>query len=376
MANLKTAGRQAPLQALGRASDGEEMKGEECIPLLGEWKESLQQRGELENVSSDIDSLYTRPVAQEQAEKQTSADLSMAPTARELKRAMKGVNAGTAPGCDELLMSLIKALGPKVKGSVEECVAEVLVNARIPGDWKCSKVLWVILGELGMAEEDLELLQAIYSDVVAEAKWEGYRTRPLTIPRGFRQGCPLLPVPFMVYVAGVIQHLENSGCGYTIAHREGSRQVVSRIPTLVYADDFAVLAGRGVRLKVREVETATWQNSAATKSSLETYRGEKLEISTERFYNSKGSALLAETCLWRLRFTEGIVTTCALRGDSDETLGHVVLKCSGVLTPASTTALPITLGFKGDDGEVLWQLVELTKRRLEYWWWRGALRVY
>ncbi|XP_037505732.1 uncharacterized protein LOC119382071 [Rhipicephalus sanguineus] len=53
---------------------------------------------------------------------------------------MKRVDAGTALGCDELLMSLIKALGPKAKERVEECVAEVLVNARIPGDWKRSKV--------------------------------------------------------------------------------------------------------------------------------------------------------------------------------------------------------------------------------------------
>ncbi|XP_037505734.1 uncharacterized protein LOC119382074 [Rhipicephalus sanguineus] len=200
---------------------------------------------------------------------------------------MKRADVGTSPGCDELLMSLIKALGPKAKERVENCVAEALVNARMPGDWKQSKVrplykgagsprdltsyrplaiipvlatqvvksrlqrwaeatgvlgelqmgfhqgcriennlliltqgtemasrtgsplyvaflniakaydcvdheiLWAILRELGMVEKDLELLQAINSDVVAEAEWEGHRTRHLAIPRGLHLSCPL-----------------------------------------------------------------------------------------------------------------------------------------------------------------------------------------
>ncbi|KAH7969273.1 hypothetical protein HPB52_016439 [Rhipicephalus sanguineus] len=53
--------------------------------------------------------------------------------------------------------------------------------------------------------------------------------------------------------------------------------------------------GEGMRLKVRDVETAAWQNYAATKSSLETYHGKTLEISTECIYDkTKGGALLVE----------------------------------------------------------------------------------
>ncbi|KAH7985835.1 hypothetical protein HPB52_025380 [Rhipicephalus sanguineus] len=100
-----------------------------------------------------------------------------------------------------------------------------------------------------MVEEDLGRLQAVYRDVLAEAEWEGHRTKPLTMPRGFRQGCRLSPVLFMVYVAGVVQHLEGSGCEYTMVHSECGRQVTSHISTLVYADDFALLAGSAQELQ-------------------------------------------------------------------------------------------------------------------------------
>ncbi|KAH7969418.1 hypothetical protein HPB52_017829 [Rhipicephalus sanguineus] len=177
--------------------DGEDKTGKECLPLLEKWIESLQQRGDMEGAPVNAEGPYTWPVAEEQ----TSADLRMAPTDREIKRAMKRVDAGTAPGCDGLPMSLIKALGPKAR----------------------EKILWAILGELGMTEEDLGLLQAIYRDVVAEAEWEGHRTKPL--------------------------HLERSGCGYTMVHSECGRQVTSHIPTLVYADNFALLAGSAEELQ-------------------------------------------------------------------------------------------------------------------------------
>ncbi|KAH6920312.1 hypothetical protein HPB50_028701 [Hyalomma asiaticum] len=41
---------------------------------------------------------------------------------------------------------------------------------------------------------------------------------------------------------GVVQHLEHCGCGYTLTHNENGQPVVSHTATLVYADDFAVLA--------------------------------------------------------------------------------------------------------------------------------------
>ncbi|KAH7982632.1 hypothetical protein HPB52_006212 [Rhipicephalus sanguineus] len=285
---------------------------------MEKWIESLQQRGDMEGVPVNAEGPYTWPVAEEQ----TSADLRMAPTDREIKRAMKRVDAGTAPGCDGLPMSLIKALGPKAR---EKAVAKAGYENRL-----------VRLPEQNVARR--MLVHTIFAG--RSTRWTR-RTAALRRHFGLPAVC-----------------LER-------ANEEGKTK-----------------PGEGVWLKVHEVETTAWRDSAATKSSLEIYRGEKPEISTERIYdNSRGSALLAEarvgvlrTRLWRARFTEGLAKTCALCGGSDETLSHVVLECCEIRPPAGTAALPIALGFSVEGGE-LRKVVEVTKRRLEYWWRRGALRV-
>ncbi|KAH7985833.1 hypothetical protein HPB52_025378 [Rhipicephalus sanguineus] len=56
------------------------------------------------------------------------------------------------------------------------------------------------------------------------------------------------------------------------------------------------------------------------------------------------------------------------------TLGYVILECCEIRPPAGTAVLPIALGSSVEGGE-LRKVVEVAKRRLEYWWRRGALRV-
>ncbi|KAH8038088.1 hypothetical protein HPB51_021645 [Rhipicephalus microplus] len=228
-----------------QTSDGEDESGKECFSLLEKWIETLHRRGDMTGMPANTEGPYTWPATQEQA----SADLRRAPTDREIKRALKRVDAGTAPVGDGLPMSLIKVLDPKARENVG-----VLVDAKIPEDCKRSRIkllykgagivkarlqrwakaigvlgelqmgfrqgrlievnlliltqgierasrmgsplyvafldiakaydcvdrdiFWAIFGELGMMEEDLGLLQAIYKDVVAEVEWEGHRTRP------------------------------------------------------------------------------------------------------------------------------------------------------------------------------------------------------
>ncbi|XP_037555929.1 uncharacterized protein LOC119432849 [Dermacentor silvarum] len=44
------------------------------------------------------------------------------------------------------------------------------------------EILWKILAEMGLADEDRVLLQAIYSDVVAEVEWDGLKTAQVEMP--------------------------------------------------------------------------------------------------------------------------------------------------------------------------------------------------
>ncbi|XP_077560418.1 uncharacterized protein LOC144175188 [Haemaphysalis longicornis] len=76
------------------------------------------------------------------------------------------------------------------------------------------EMLWELLWEHGLEESDLYLLQALYEDITAQVEW-----------------------------CEVTHQLEFSGSGYQLEHRVEGQQVVHRIPALLYADDFAVMAG-------------------------------------------------------------------------------------------------------------------------------------
>ncbi|KAH7974039.1 hypothetical protein HPB49_008740 [Dermacentor silvarum] len=110
-------------------------------------------------------------------------------------------------------------------------------------DYVDREILWRIMAGIGLHDEDRVLLQAIYSDVVAELEWDGHKIAQVEMPRGLRHGCSLSPLLFMVYVAGVVQRLAALDCVFTFRHRESGQLVQRRIPALVYVDDFALLAG-------------------------------------------------------------------------------------------------------------------------------------
>lgn len=105
------------------------------------------------------------------------------------------------------------------------------------------QILWSILQDLGLESNDIALLRALYSGVTAQVEWDGHVTAPVSVSCGLCQGCPLSPVLFMLYVAGLTQRLKSSGLGYALQHHEEGQLVARRFPALVYADDFAVLAG-------------------------------------------------------------------------------------------------------------------------------------
>ena len=111
-------------------------------------------------------------------------------------------------------------------------------------------LLWEILEEVGVNEEVVELLREIYKDNQVQVTWEGRTSRqPVHIHRGLKQGCPLSPLLFTLYVAGMERRLEGSKIGFDLSHSRGGQIVEQSIPGLMYADDIVLLADNAVDLQ-------------------------------------------------------------------------------------------------------------------------------
>lgn len=108
-------------------------------------------------------------------------------------------------------------------------------------------LLWSDLQELGLAAPDVELLKNIYADV--EEEWEGHKTEPIPVSRGLRQGYPLSPFLFMLYVTPLERALERSGRGFNISYPTRRGEEIQRIPGLMYADDVVLMADTQTELQ-------------------------------------------------------------------------------------------------------------------------------
>lgn len=134
-----------------------------------------------------------------------------------------------------------------------------------------------------------------------------------------------------------------------------------------------------VKKQVKAAETTKWAQRMEAKKTLETYRAEKREIKKEGFYgNTRGSALLFEAragCLRTRAYTGSYRQqdeTCACCGSDRETIDHIVRSCTEIRPPRGEgeTTLAEALGF-GARGNLNFKAIEVTKRRLE-WWWRKS----
>jgi hypothetical protein len=95
--------------------------------------------------------------------------------------------------------------------------------------------LWNTLWELGVRGRMWRILKNLYSGVQSAVKVDLFRTQYFDVETGLRQGCPLSPLLYSVFINGIIRCVETSGEGIKINER-------STCTALLYADDIVVLA--------------------------------------------------------------------------------------------------------------------------------------
>lgn len=106
--------------------------------------------------------------------------------------------------------------------------------------------LWDKMEKSGLEKESVELLKSLYRGCEAWYTLENYKSKPVPISIGLRQGCPLSPTLFNVYTNDLLKHLkhleeEGAGLRLSTTTKDGEEEY-TRIPCLAFANDVVLLA--------------------------------------------------------------------------------------------------------------------------------------
>ena len=103
--------------------------------------------------------------------------------------------------------------------------------------------LWSVLRKRGMNEDLVKTLERIYEGVKVKFMLGRMSSEWVEVRRGVRQGCPLSPTLFNLYIAEVAEVLEEEGGGVKYAREgEGEEMIFRDIKGMLYADDICILA--------------------------------------------------------------------------------------------------------------------------------------
>jgi hypothetical protein len=114
--------------------------------------------------------------------------------------------------------------------------------------------LWAQLELMGYGGEWLRAVRAIYEDVPITISAPGLEGRVIHATQGLKQGCPLSPTLFSLYIADFEQRILGAtqrGAAFDLPLLVGSV-----VPPLLYADDMALLAtsAAGLQQQLRLLE--------------------------------------------------------------------------------------------------------------------------
>jgi hypothetical protein len=142
--------------------------------------------------------------------------------------------AGFRPdrGADDNLFILGRMM--EIAKHEKRCIFLAFIDFEKAYDSVSREKLWEVLADYGLEEGDIDLIRTLYTGMKVSFVWNGIRSKVLQATKGVKQGCPMSPLQFNIYMHGIDSKIVESGIGFKI----GSLS----IGTLLYADDVLLCA--------------------------------------------------------------------------------------------------------------------------------------
>lgn len=113
----------------------------------------------------------------------------------------------------------------------------VFVDLKKAYDTVDRTLMWAILKKYGIPEKTVNVIKGFYEGMQNRVKYAGKLSEPFETIRGLRQGCILSPLLFLLYIAEVMEKVENGlpkTVGVEVLGNDNKKSVINNI---FFADD-------------------------------------------------------------------------------------------------------------------------------------------